>query len=542
MNIPHPYEEKRFDNGLILREFKHDANVEDLIWHQDKKDRKVFVVESNGWKLQLSDGLPFPLIEGKEYFIPKKSWHRVIKGNGNLKIKIHERDDKVKITESQLRQKVKLLLKEEVYGTIATVYHGSTQPPKEFLKIFETGDGSSYKSTGWEPGKGEGSFYGHGLYSVWMKTNHNTFGGHYGKWIYKLKVNLYGFIIFDEDICKKVYGKSISPLDQLKLLGKEHEFKKLSKKETKELSMLPSGRTGASAEIAQVTSKFLKGRVNGIVFFGLNDGPVVLIYDPDIATPLAWTSLNKSTNEIEPWTTWNASEIKSSLNRSKGVGFQANAERLQTKQEFIQKLINNEIAIIRIYDKLDEEQRQEIATKTINKNILMKLSNDPSTIVRSLVAMNKKTPDEVILKLINDVSFEVRLELLRNQNIKLTMLEKLALDSSAKIRHAVAYRMLGVANNKIVSRILAKLANDPNDDVRARVAQNKAAPVELLAQLANDPEGYVRSWVAGNVNTPPQILKKLSFDPSDRVRNAALNTLQELQSLSELKNLILKLL
>jgi hypothetical protein len=70
----------------------------------------------------------------------------------------------MQILESQLRQHVRLLLKEEVYGTIATVYHGSKQSPEEFLKIFETGDLASYASTSWKPGKGVGSMYGHGIY------------------------------------------------------------------------------------------------------------------------------------------------------------------------------------------------------------------------------------------------------------------------------------------------------------------------------------------------------------------------------------------
>jgi len=32
--------------------------------------------------------MPSKLIEGKEYFIPKKEWHRVLKGNGKLIIEI----------------------------------------------------------------------------------------------------------------------------------------------------------------------------------------------------------------------------------------------------------------------------------------------------------------------------------------------------------------------------------------------------------------------------------------------------------------------
>jgi hypothetical protein len=36
------------------------------------------------WKIQLEDNLPLDLEIGKEYFIPKETYHRVIKGKGDL--------------------------------------------------------------------------------------------------------------------------------------------------------------------------------------------------------------------------------------------------------------------------------------------------------------------------------------------------------------------------------------------------------------------------------------------------------------------------
>jgi len=72
----------------------------------------------------------------------------------------------------------------------------------------------------------------------------------------------------------------------MKLIGKERELKNASQKELEALSNLPMANQ-RSENLAQDSSNFLKGRVNGIVFFGWNDGPVVLIYDPDIVTPIA---------------------------------------------------------------------------------------------------------------------------------------------------------------------------------------------------------------------------------------------------------------
>lgn len=87
-----PFEEKRIRGTTFLREFKENVDSSELIWHLDKEDRIVVPIKSNGWKLQLDNELPKMLEEGKEYFIPKMTYHRVIKGRGNLKIKLTKID------------------------------------------------------------------------------------------------------------------------------------------------------------------------------------------------------------------------------------------------------------------------------------------------------------------------------------------------------------------------------------------------------------------------------------------------------------------
>jgi quercetin dioxygenase-like cupin family protein len=78
--------------NTILREFAHDTDSHELVWHRDKKDRIVRVIEGNGWKFQLDNMLPIVLHEGQEIFIPKETFHRVIKGTNTLKIQITEKD------------------------------------------------------------------------------------------------------------------------------------------------------------------------------------------------------------------------------------------------------------------------------------------------------------------------------------------------------------------------------------------------------------------------------------------------------------------
>lgn len=90
MRTPHPYNEVRISRGRIIREFKSDSDDHDLIWHQDRLDRIVRVINAEGWKLQLEEGLPFELRDGATYKIPARSWHRVIKGHGDLMIEITE--------------------------------------------------------------------------------------------------------------------------------------------------------------------------------------------------------------------------------------------------------------------------------------------------------------------------------------------------------------------------------------------------------------------------------------------------------------------
>ena len=85
-----PFSEKRISKKFFLREFRESIPDDELIWHLDREDREITILESKGWKLQLDNQLPQQLVEGKTYFIPKMTYHRVIKGEGNLRIKLHK--------------------------------------------------------------------------------------------------------------------------------------------------------------------------------------------------------------------------------------------------------------------------------------------------------------------------------------------------------------------------------------------------------------------------------------------------------------------
>jgi hypothetical protein len=60
-----PFKQKRISKKKFLREFKKDVISDELIWHMDKEDRYVRVVEGKGWELQLDNKLPELLEKGK---------------------------------------------------------------------------------------------------------------------------------------------------------------------------------------------------------------------------------------------------------------------------------------------------------------------------------------------------------------------------------------------------------------------------------------------------------------------------------------------
>ena len=83
-----PFTEQKIAKNVFLREFKNSVDPEELVWHQDRENRTIKVIQSDGWMLQMDNKLPVFLEEGKLYRIPALQFHRVIKGAGNLKIKI----------------------------------------------------------------------------------------------------------------------------------------------------------------------------------------------------------------------------------------------------------------------------------------------------------------------------------------------------------------------------------------------------------------------------------------------------------------------
>lgn len=85
-----PYIEHKLNNGMFLRTFSKDTLTEELVWHRDRENRIVEVLEGDGWEIQLEDKLPQPLVKGKEYVIPAYTFHRIKRGTSDLTLIIRE--------------------------------------------------------------------------------------------------------------------------------------------------------------------------------------------------------------------------------------------------------------------------------------------------------------------------------------------------------------------------------------------------------------------------------------------------------------------
>ena len=83
-----PYIDIEITDKYIIREFNENIDPIELMWHRDNEYRVIEIIGKTDWKLQLDNQLPTSL--NKKISIPKHAWHRVIKGTGTLKLKIHK--------------------------------------------------------------------------------------------------------------------------------------------------------------------------------------------------------------------------------------------------------------------------------------------------------------------------------------------------------------------------------------------------------------------------------------------------------------------
>lgn len=216
-----------------------------------------------------------------------------------------------------------LLLQEEVFGALAFVYTGSAAPPDVFIPLIvdDTLD----------PGQGKGSMYGKGLYTVYDLAGTQTEKGFYGNYIYKLAINLHGYLCFDRDVAVKVYGRPLTVVEQMELLG----FDKGLIKSAREIfdKTRPDDRFERfTASYAHPISQIVRGLVKGLVFTGSHDGKVAVIYDASTVTPVAYRTVRSKRWKRVEQDARNTSAVKISAPWREERYEESNIEKLKRRR------------------------------------------------------------------------------------------------------------------------------------------------------------------------------------------------------------------
>ena len=83
-----PYNDIENTDAYIIREFSENIDPIELMWHRDNENRTVEILGETDWKIQLDNQLPTSM--NQPIYIPRHLYHRVIKGTGNLLLKIYK--------------------------------------------------------------------------------------------------------------------------------------------------------------------------------------------------------------------------------------------------------------------------------------------------------------------------------------------------------------------------------------------------------------------------------------------------------------------
>jgi len=74
-----------------IRLFHVSDDNKEFVWHRDKEDREIEILEGDGWQFQPDNALPFLMKPGLKFKIKAGEYHRIIKGINDLKIRIYRK-------------------------------------------------------------------------------------------------------------------------------------------------------------------------------------------------------------------------------------------------------------------------------------------------------------------------------------------------------------------------------------------------------------------------------------------------------------------
>lgn len=87
-----PFKEKKITKNISIRKFSDLINESELQWHIDLEDRLIKPLNKTNWLLQIDNNLPRQLNINESFFIQSKTWHRLIKGSGDLYLLIIKKE------------------------------------------------------------------------------------------------------------------------------------------------------------------------------------------------------------------------------------------------------------------------------------------------------------------------------------------------------------------------------------------------------------------------------------------------------------------
>jgi hypothetical protein len=83
-----PFQETKLSDNEFIREFKQDTDSGEFMWHRDHEDRIVESIGETDWLIQIDNELPKEIKD--KVLIQMGVYHRLIKGTGDLKIKLQK--------------------------------------------------------------------------------------------------------------------------------------------------------------------------------------------------------------------------------------------------------------------------------------------------------------------------------------------------------------------------------------------------------------------------------------------------------------------
>jgi|688.fasta_scaffold119405_4 hypothetical protein len=75
-------------DGFHIRTFSSNLTEMELKWHFDEEDRIVLCENDTDWMFQIDNNLPIRIEKNTPIFIPEGEYHRIIKGSGDLILKV----------------------------------------------------------------------------------------------------------------------------------------------------------------------------------------------------------------------------------------------------------------------------------------------------------------------------------------------------------------------------------------------------------------------------------------------------------------------